>query len=364
MKVPYVDLKAQYLDHKKEILDSINSVMESGQYIMGPELKTFEDNFAKLSDTTHAIGVDNGTSALSLSMRVLGIGEGDEVITAPNSFFSSASSIIHTGAQPVFCDVKEDQNIDPQEIEKHITKKTKAIMPVHLTGKIADMNPILELAREKGIHVIEDAAQSAGALYHGKKSGSMGITGCFSLHPLKNLNGAGDGGIITTQDDSIAKKLRLIRNHGMIDRETIPSWGYNSRLDCLQASILNVKIKFLEEVNIKRRKNASLYRNLLKNIVQCPNDEDNCFDIYHLFVIQTDHRDQLQKFLKKFDIETSIHYPTPIHLFECCKRLGHKEGDFPKVEAQSKRILSLPIHQHLTQEQIEYTANKIIQFFS
>ena len=364
MKVPYVDLKAQYIEYKQEILSSINLVMESGQYIMGPALNQFEENFSNLCEARHAIGVADGTSALTLSMRVLGIGEGDEVITAPNSFFSSASSIVHAGARPIFCDVNQDQNINPKEIEKHITKRTKAIMPVHLTGKTADMNPILELAGVKRIHVIEDAAQSAGSVYFGKKAGSMGVTGCFSLHPLKNLNGAGDGGIITTQDDDIAEKIKLIRNHGMVDRETIPSWGYNSRLDCLQAAILNVKIKYLDNIIEKRRKNASLYRRLLKNHVLCPEDSQNCFDTYHLFVIQTDQRDKLKDFLKENSIETSIHYPTPIHLLECGRSLGYKEGDFPEVEAQSKRILSLPVHQNLTQEQIEYTAHKIIKFFS
>ena len=364
LKVSYVDLKGQYENQREDLLKSVDSVLASGQYILGPELEKFEKSFAALCGVKHAIGVGDGTAALILTMRALNIGEGDEVITAPNSFFSSASSIVHTGATPIFCDVRKDQNIDPQKIEQLIGPKTKAIMPVHLTGKIADMNPLLEIAKKHDIYVIEDAAQSVGASYYGKKSGSMGIAGCFSLHPLKNLNGAGDGGIITTNDDSLSQKLKLSRNHGMVSRNEIPTWGHNSRLDCIQAAILNVRLNYLEDINKKRRENASLYRKLLPSQVKCPNDAKECFDVYHLFVIQTSLRDELQNFLKSHEIETSIHYPVPIHLFECSRNLGHKEGDFPEVEAQSKRILSLPVHQNLSKEQIKYVCSKINEFYN
>ena len=225
MEIPYVNLPSQYLEHREEILNAIDNVMKSGQYIMGPDVEQFEKSFATLCGTKHAISVADGTESLMLSMKIFGIGPGDEVITAPNSWISSASSITHVGATPVFVDVRKDQNIDPDQIEKKITKNTKAIMPVHLTGKIADMNPIMELAKKYNLKVIEDAAQSVGAKYHGKGSGSIGDVGSFSLHPLKNLSGAGDGGIVTTNSDSFAEELKLIRNHGIVNREAIKKWA-------------------------------------------------------------------------------------------------------------------------------------------
>lgn len=364
MHVPYVDLGGQYLEHREEILNSIDELLKSGQYILGEELTKFENTFAELCGVKHAIGVADGTAAITLSLRALGVGPGDEVITAPNSFFASASAIIHSGATVKFCDVAADQNMDPLKLEEMITPNTKAILPVHLTGRCADMNPIMEIASKYGLFVVEDSAQAVGASYQGKKAGSIGNTGCFSLHPLKNLNGAGDGGMIATNDDSLAEKLRLMRNHGMVDRDTIPFIGYNSRLDCIQAAILNVKVQHLDEVTKKRRANAELYRSTLGNIVECPIDAEGSFDVYHLFVIQCDRRDELRNFLSENDIQTSVHYPTPIHLFDCFKNLGWKEGDFPEVERQSRRILSLPVHQQLSEKQITFVASKIKEFYS
>ena len=363
MKVSYVDIGAQYLEQRDEILSNIDNFLKSGDYILGEALKNFEEDFAKLCQVKHAIGVADGTAALSLALRVLGIGEGDEVITAPNSFFSSASSIVHVGAIPIFADVKPDQMINPAAIEAKITSKTKAIIPVHLTGKMADMNYILEIAQKYKLYVIEDAAQAVGASYREKKAGSMGIIGCFSLHPLKNLNAAGDAGIMITNDDELAKKLRLIRNHGMIDRDTIPEFGYNCRLDTIQAVILNSKLKKLEDVILRRRRNADLYRKQLEGIVELPNDDYGSFDVYHLFVIQCDRRDELKKNLADANIGTSIHYPTPIHLLQCFEGNGYKNGDYPETERQAKRILSLPIHQNLTEEQIKYVCAKIKKFY-
>lgn len=362
MQVPYVDLSAQYHDHRDEILSAIDKTLSSGQYILSDEVRTFEESFAKLCDVKHAISVANGTDSLILAMRALGIGAGDEVITSPNSWISSASSIALVGAKPVFVDVDDDQNINPQLIEKALTEKTKAIMPVHLTGKIAPMAPIMELAKMNGLYVIEDAAQAVGASYHGKKAGSIGHVGSFSLHPLKNLNSAGDAGVLTTNDDSLAEELRLIRNHGIVSREDIKKWGFNSRLDSIQAAILNVRLKYLASVTEKRRKNAQIYQTRLSELVQCPHDAKGCYDVYHLFVIQTKFRNELKQHLNSEGIGTAIHYPVPIHLYRAASELNYKRNSFPVCESQSEKILSLPIHQNLSEEQVHFVADKIIDF--
>ena len=362
MQVPYVDLSAQYLDKRDDILASIDEVLKSGAYIMGEACDEFEKRFAEICKVKHAIGVANGTDALVIVMKAMGIGEGDEVITAPNSWVSSASSIALAGARPVFVDVCSDQNMDPTKLEEAITPNTKAIMPVHLTGRIADMNPICEIANKHGLYVIEDAAQAIGASYQQKMAGSFGDAASFSLHPLKNLNGAGDGGAITTNNEELAEKIRLLRNHGIKTRDNILFWGYNSRLDSIQAAILNCKMDSLDEVTSTRRENAKLYQSRLGKIVQCPSDHEGSFDVYHVFVIQTDKRDELQNYLKEQGIGTAVHYAVPIHLNPCSKYLGYKMGDFPNAEEQSKRILSLPIHQNLSTEQINYVCDKIIEF--
>ena len=364
MEVKYVDFSLQYTNEKDQILSSLDRVLSSGQYILGNEVEKFENNFSALCGTKYAIGVANGTDALILIMRALGIGEGDQVITAPNSWISSASSIALVRARPVFVDVRKDQNIDPSQIERAITSKTKAILPVHLTGRCANMDPIFKIAEKYDLCIIEDAAQSVNARYKGKISGSMGICGSFSLHPLKNLNAAGDAGIITTDNTELAEKLCLLRNHGLKSRNEVLFWGYNSRLDALQASILNFRLNKISEITKKRRRFAKLYREKLKDIVYCPEDDEGCFDVYHLFVIQTPERDRLQEYLSDNGIQTGIHYPTPIHLQPCAEYLGYKIGDFPNVEKQSQQILSLPIHNGLNDDDVEYVADKIIKFFN
>jgi len=362
MEVPYVDLKGQYLNHREEILQAVDENLKSGQYILGAAVEEFENRFARLCGVKHAIGVANGTESLMISLKIWGLGPGDEVITAPNSWISSASSITHVGATPVFVDVLPDQNINPALIEKAITPKTKALMPVHLTGKMADMDSILTIAQKYDLRVLEDAAQAVGARYQGHKAGSMGHIGSFSLHPLKNLNGAGDGGVLTTNDDSLAKEIRLLRNHGIVDREHIQKWGYNSRLDSLQATILNVRLKYLDQITEARRRNAKIYQERLSHIVECPRDAPGSFDVYHLFVIQTDHREALKKYLESQKIATAIHYPVPIHLYQAAAGLGYKPGAFPVAERQSQRILSLPVHQNLTAEQIHFVCDHISLF--
>ena len=362
MQVSYVDLAAQYLDHRKEILSAIDKTLTSGNYILGDEVLLFEKNFANLCQVKHAIAVANGTESLVLAMRALGIGPGDEVITAPNSWISSASSIVLAGATPIFIDVNKDQNLNPELLERALSKKTKAIMPVHLTGKMANMDPIMDFARKNSLFVIEDAAQAVGAKYHEKMSGSMGHVGSFSLHPLKNLNGAGDGGVLTTNDDSLAEELRLLRNHGIVSRENIVKWGFNSRLDSLQAAIINVRMQYLDAVTKLRRQNAQIYHSKLSGLVDCPMEDANCFDVYHLYVIQTSRRDQLKNYLKTKGIDTAIHYPVPIHQHRAAANLNYGENSFPVCEAQSKMILSLPIHQNLTQEQVNFVADTIADF--
>lgn len=364
MKVPYVDISSQYQSHKDELLASIDKVLSSGRYVLGDEVEKFESAFAHLCKTKHAISVANGTDALVLSLKALDVGSGDEVITVSNSWISTVSCIVLAGARPVFVDVNDDYNLNFDLLENCITNKTKAIIPVHLTGKCSDMNPIMEIAKKHNIFVIEDAAQAVGAKYFSHFAGSMGDVGCFSLHPLKNLNAAGDAGIITTNNDQRAQKLKLLRNHGLVSRDEIAMWGHNSRLDAIQAAILNFKIGELSTVISKRRRNAQIYRHRLGSIVSCPKDSENCFDTYHLFIIQCDRRDQLKQFLKQNEISTAIHYPTPAHLQSVARSLGYLRGSLPNTEKQADRILSLPVHHMLTESQVEYVCDKIIAFYS
>lgn len=363
-RVPYVDFPAQFGELKTELLQAIEGVLAAGDFILGAAVRTFEQQFAELCGTKHAVGVANGTDALILTLKALGVAGGDEVITVPNSWISSASAIVLAGAQPVFVDVRDDLNIDPEKIEAAITPRTKAIIPVHLTGRIADMDPVLDVARRRGIAVIEDAAQAAGARYKERPAGSFGVAACFSLHPLKNLNAAGDAGIITTDDDELAVTLRLLRNHGLKTRDEVVIWGYNSRLDSLQAALLSAKLKSLRDVNERRRANARQYRDRLRHLVLCPPDDEHQYDIYHLFVIQAPRRDELRDYLASRGVETKVHYPIPIHLQECCRGLGYRRGDFPVTERQADQILSLPVHQYLDQSQRDLVADLIERFYA
>jgi dTDP-4-amino-4,6-dideoxygalactose transaminase len=285
------------------------------------------------------------------------------VITPPNSFVASTAAICHLGATPVFVDVLPDQNIDPNKIEAAITPRTKAIMPVHLTGRVAEMSPILEIAACHGLKVIEDAAQAIGSKYHGKMAGSLGDVGCFSLHPLKNLNAAGDGGFLTTNDAATAAMIRQRRSHGMIDRNTVACWGGVSRLDTLQAALVRYRLGRLADIIEKRRRNANLYRRLLPPIVYHPPCQPYEFNTFHTFVVQVPERDALQAYLTSAGIGSAIHYPVPIHLQPAAAQLGYKIGDFPVTETQAKHILSLPIHQYLHDDDIYHICDVIGQFF-
>ena len=363
MKIPYIDLRAQHRFIKDGIIKEVEKTILSGQFILGASVKQFEEKFAELCHTKYAVGVANGTDALILSMKELGVGKGDEVITAPNSFLATASSIVLSGAKPVFVDVRDDFNIDPDKIERAITSKTKVIIPVHLTGRPADMNSILNIANRYGLYVIEDAAQAVSAEYEKHRVGSFGVTGCFSFHPLKNLNACGDGGAITTNDKKLYEKLIKLRNHGLKNRDECEFWGYNSRLDAIQAAILNVKLKYLERWVNKRRKIASTYQEKLKHFVDVPIDKSFEKAVYHTFIIQSDDRDELKDYLAKRGIETKIHYPIPIHLQNAALTVGYKKGDFPGVERQCRRILSIPIYPELSEKQTRYIINSIEEFY-
>ena len=361
-KIPYINLKAQHAELKDELLSALGRVFKSADFVLGGEVDKFEKAIALYCGTKYAIGVNSGTDALFLVLKAYGIGPGDEVITAPNSFLASASVIAAVGAKPVFADIREDLNIDPAQIEKKISKKTKAIMPVHLTGKPADMRPINELAKEYNLKVIEDAAQAIGAEYNGNKTGSLGHAGCFSTHPLKTLNACGDGGFITTNDGNLFAALKQFRNLGLKNRDESDIWGYNSRLDTIQAAILNIKLKYLEKWINARRNNAFYYINELKGLVNIPEDKNYEKSVYHTFVIQVEKRDDLKKHLEEKGIGTKVHYPIPIHLQRAAISLGYKRGAFPICEKAAMMILSLPVYQGLKEQDLAYVVDKIKEF--
>jgi dTDP-4-amino-4,6-dideoxygalactose transaminase len=365
MRVPYVDLAAQHAELKGELLAAVGRVIDSGQFVLGDQVAAFEERFAALTGTSFAVGVNSGTDALILALRALSIGPGDEVITAPNSFVSSASAIAMTGATPVFVDVGDDMNIDPALIEGAVTGATRAIMPVHLTGLPADMGPIMGIAAARGLAVVEDAAQAVTAAYDGRPVGSLGDVGCFSLHPLKTLSACGDGGVLTTDDAQIAERLRSLRNLGLLTRDDAVEWSGNSRLDTMQAAMLSVKLEHLEAWTEKRRANAALYRERLAGIGQvvAPSEGPRARAVYHTFVIQADRRDELQAHLAERGVGTAVHYPRPIHLQTAARGLGYAEGSFPVSERQAGRILSLPVHQGLTEEDLGYVADQIRGFY-
>ena len=348
-------------NEKKYLMDCIDTswISSQGEYIL-----KFEKALADYHDMEYAIVTSNCTTALHLSLKALGIGPGDEVITPPNSFVASTAAIVQVGARPVFVDVQTDQNIDPDLIPMAITSHTRAIMPVHLSGRVAEMESIETVAERHGLYVVEDAAQAIGSRYREKPSGSLGTIGCFSTHPLKNLNACGDGGFLTTDDKNIAERVRLMRNHGMVDRETITSFGQVSRMDALQAAILCFRLERLSDVIEKRRRNTNRYLvGLNSEKIFVPIEAENEFHSYHTFVIQVDRRNLLRKFLGSRGISTAIHYPIPIHLQPAAAYLGYGKGDFPITEKQAGRIVTLPINQYMTDQQVDYVVDSVNQFF-
>lgn len=364
-QIPFVNLKSQHASLKSELLAEIGDVIDEGNFILGEQVAEFERQFAQLCGVRYAIGVNSGTDALIFALKAIGIRSGDEVITAPNSFVASASCIRVLGARPVFVDVGDDYNIDPSQISSVITPKTKAIIPVHLTGRPCDMEPILTLAKEKRIAVVEDAAQAVLAEYQGQPVGSFGTVGCFSLHPLKNLNACGDGGVLVTDNPELHDQLKIMRNIGLRSRDDCVLWSHNSRLDTLQAAILLVKLRYLQEWTQRRRENARYYQTQLAGIpqIQMPSEREREKCVYNTFVIQAKRRDELRQFLSERGIGTAIHYPVPIHLSTAGKELGYAEGSFPVAEMQSHRILSLPIYPELTVAQLEKVCQNIKLFY-
>ena len=363
MKVPYIDLARQHKLLKDDLLDAAAAVFDHGQFILGPEVAQFETAFAAIAGTKFAIGVDNGTSSLMLLLRALKIGPGDEVITAPNSFVASASSIALVGARPVFSDVGSDMNLDPALLKKAITPRTKAIIAVHWTGLPADIDAIRSVADPLGIAVLEDAAQAVGAGYRGKRAGSLARAASFSLHPLKNLNACGDAGIVTTDDQTIADYLKLARNHGLKNRNDTAFYSPNCRIDTLQAALLLRKLPHLPAWTERRRATAAFYRKELAGLIDLPVVPANTEPVYHTFIIQSDQRDALKAYLAEQGIDTAIHYPIPLHLHESAKHLGYKIGDFPVTERQAGRILSLPVYPELTDEERGAVVKGIQAFF-
>ncbi|MBN2543794.1 DegT/DnrJ/EryC1/StrS family aminotransferase [bacterium] len=364
MQVPFVDLKVQYKSLKDEIWEKLSEVLANTAFVGGPYLKEFEQNFAKFIGTKHALGVSSGTSAIHLCLLALGIGAGDEVITAANTFIATVEPISHVGATPVFVDMDpRTYNIDVSKIEDAITEKTKVIMPVHLYGQPAEMDTIMEIAKKHNLIVVEDCAQAHGAIYKGKRVGTMGKVNAFSFYPGKNLGAYGDGGIVITDDDGIAERVLLYKDHGSIEKYQHVVVGYNYRLDGIQAAILNIKLKYLDEWNDKRRINAYLYNKYLKDLdVVTPGEIDDIKPIYHLYIIQMDKRDELRSFLNEKGVASGLHYPIPCHLQKAYSSLNYKPGDFPETEKYVSRLLSLPMFPELSEEQIKYTAEMIAEF--
>jgi dTDP-4-amino-4,6-dideoxygalactose transaminase len=361
--IRYVDLGAQAEDQLPDLMPILEQVLLKGEFVGGNAVVEFEQQISDYLGCAEAVALNSGTDALILAMQVAGIGPGDEVITPPNSFVASAAAIVMVGAQPVFADVLPDQNIDPECIEAAITLRTKAIMPVHLTGRVCRMDAIMDIAERHGLIVVEDAAQAIGSLYQGRQCGTFGTFGCFSAHPLKNLNALGDSGFLSTDDVEAATVVRRLRNHGLSDRVTVNEWGRVSRMDTLQAVILNYRLKILPDVIERRRANAMRYRAILADerifIPPCRDEEYNTF---HTFVIQVDRRDELQAYLKARGIRTTIHYPVPIHLQPAARSLGYGPGDFPVTEQQAQRILTLPVSQNTSPEDVEVVAGEILAF--
>lgn len=365
MRVGYSYLKEQFKD-SEDIFRGLREQLTRCEFTFGPELTEFENKFAKLIGTKYAIGVASGTDALFLSMKALGIGAGDEVITTPSTFIATVGAIVATGAKPVFVDSNEEYNIDPNLIEKAITPRTKAILPVHYAGCPSDMPRIMEIAKRHKLHVIEDACQAISAAISGKLCGTFGISAGFSLHPLKNLNVWGDGGIVVTNSKEIYDKIILLRNHGLRGRDEVEIFGYNSRLDTIQAIVGNYLIKQVDWITDRRIENAQRYdesfRGLSEFIKLLPRRE-GIKHVYHLYMFQAKDRDNLLNYLIKNGIEAKVHYPIPLHLQNAAKELGYRKGDFPVCEAQCKSIITLPVHQHLKDAEIAYVIEKIREFY-
>jgi len=362
--IPMVDLALQYKTLKPRLQKAIEEVLKSTRFILGPEVSTLESRLAEYCETRYGIACGSGTDALQMALMAIGVGPGDEVITTPFTFIATAEVIALLGATPVFVDIEPDTYcIDPQKIEKAISKKTKAIIPVHLYGQAADMDSILEISKKRHISVIEDACQAIGATYKGKKVCGLGDMGCVSFFPSKNLGGYGDGGMIFTSDEKLFQILRMIRDHGSVQKYHHARLGMNSRLDTLQAAILLVKFQYLDSWNKARRKIAEMYTALLKNAkVKTPVIREGNEHVFHQYTIQVKDRDGLRKHLESYGISTAVHYPIPLHLQPAFQFLKFKPGQFPIAEEVASHVVSLPMYPELKPHQVRFITEKIIEF--
>jgi dTDP-4-amino-4,6-dideoxygalactose transaminase len=363
MKVPFLDLKAQYESIKEEVAAAIRQVLDKTAFAGGPFVAQFEKEFAEFCNTQYSIGVGSGTDALWLALLGLGVGPGDEVITVPDTFIATAEAISYCGAKTVFVDVEEKTyNMNPAMLEAAITPRTKAIIPVHLFGQMADMDPIMEIARKHKLYVVEDAAQAHGAEYKGRIAGSVGDAGCFSFYPGKNLGAYGEAGAVVTTNGDLDKKIRMLRDHGQAKKYYHDLVGWNARMDGFQGAILSVKLKHLTTWNEARRKNAKLYNEILGNTdgVVSPLESPHNKHVYHIYAIRVQNRDALIKALSEKDIHCGIHYPISLHLQEAYRGLGYKKGSFPVAESCAAEFVSLPMFPELTNSQIQFAAESLV----
>ncbi|HEX7530868.1 MAG TPA: DegT/DnrJ/EryC1/StrS family aminotransferase [Pyrinomonadaceae bacterium] len=370
-KVPLLDLQAQYETIRNEVRTAVDRVFDSQQFVLGAEVQALEEEIARYSQTKSAIGCASGSDAVLLALMSCGVGAGDEVITTPFSFFATAGAVARLGARPVFVDIDERTfNLNPSLVDAALTERTKAIMPVHLYGQCAEMNPLIELSQSRGIPIIEDAAQAIGAEDHGRRAGSMGTIGCFSFYPSKNLGGAGDGGMLVTNDLDHGRRLHMLRVHGEETKYHHKLVGINSRLDSLQAAVLRVKLPHLDAWSTERQRKAQQYELMfvdagLSEQIEVPFVRSNARHIFHQFVVRVrgGRRDALREHLRECGVGTDVYYPVPLHLQECFAYLGYKEGDFPIAELAAKETLALPVYPELTDEQQDYVVSSIAKFF-
>ncbi|MDH3889862.1 MAG: DegT/DnrJ/EryC1/StrS family aminotransferase [candidate division Zixibacteria bacterium] len=365
MEIKYLDLQANYQSIKPEIDEAIRKVLDSSAYVLGPAVQEFESAYADYCGTKFAIGCNSGTTALTLALRALEVGPGDEVITAANTFIATAAAIVHAGARPVLVDIDpETRNLDPTLLKMAITSRTRAIIPVHLYGCPADMDAITQLAANHDIPVLEDAAQAHGARYKDRPAGSMGRLAAFSFYPGKNLGAYGEAGAVTTDDPELDRKVRMLRDHGSNKKYVHELLGYNARMEGIQGAVLKVKLSHLDHWNSERNRVALLYNRLLAAVpIKLPRFDDDLRQVFHLYVIETEQRDQMQKHLSESGVPSLIHYPIPIHMQKAFDYLDCREGDFPITEKMAGEILSLPIYPEMTDEQVTYVADQVKAFF-
>jgi dTDP-4-amino-4,6-dideoxygalactose transaminase len=367
MHIPFVDLRAQYQTIKSEVDTAMWEVIDACAFAGGPFVEAFEADFARFCGSKFAVGVSNGTEALWLALHALGIGPGDEVITVPNTFIATAEAISFCGARPVFVDVDENTyTMDPDLLESAITPRTKAVIPVHLFGQMAEMEPIMAVSGRHGLPVIEDASQAQGAEYKGKRAGSLGVAGCFSFYPSKNLGAFGEAGAVVTNDRELVGKLRLLRDHGQAPRYHHQVVGWNARMDGLQGAILKVKLRYLSAWNESRLRNALLYDSLLAGVngIATPVTNEGAKHVFHVYAVRTDRRDALMKHLEHSSVGCGIHYPVPIHLQQAYAFLGLQKGSYPVAEKCAEELLSLPMYPELREHQVRSVVDRIKQFLA